>query len=223
VVVSFSMFFLCIAALLMTGSRAGVVLSLLALVVAFTLYFRRDLPKKNGLIAAVLASAGIALVLLQFVGAGVSSRFDVEGLSAAGRLETYRSTLRMISDYPWWGTGLGSFAWAYPAYRSPNLSLWGTWDRAHNTLLEIASDMGVPLAALIVIGWLVVLVVLIRGVRAQRAGPIVPLAALCITILALLHSLVDFSLQIQGFAIVAFAIVGAGLSQSLFSQSPSTP
>ena len=31
----------------------------------------------------------------------------------------------------------------------------------------------------------------------------------------MLHSLVDFSLQISGYAIVVFALVGAGLAQSL--------
>ena len=39
-------------------------------------------------------------------------------------------------------------------------------------------------------------------------------AALGVAVVALLHSLVDFSMQIPGFAIIVFAIVGAGLSQS---------
>ena len=35
-----------------------------------------------------------------------------------------------------------------------------------------------------------------------------------IAILALAHSLIDFSLQIPGYAIVVFALLGAGLAQS---------
>ena len=136
----------------MTGSRAGVLLSLLALVVAFIAFFRRHLPRRAGIAGALAGGAAVALVLLQLMGAGVSARFDLEGLADEGRLETYKATLRMIADHPWLGTGQGTFAYAFPAYRSPNVSLWGVWDMAHNTLLEIAADMGVPLAALVVGG-----------------------------------------------------------------------
>jgi O-antigen ligase len=214
VLVSFSMLFVCLAAMFMTGSRAGVVLSLLALVVVFTLYFRRDLPARSGMIASITACGAIALVLLQIMGAGVSGRFDAEGLAAGGRLATYRSTLQMIADHPWFGTGQGTFVWSYPAYRSADISLWGTWDRAHNTILEIAADLGLPLAGLVIVAWIVVLVVLIRGVRVRDRGLAVPVAALAVAILALLHSLIDFSLQIPGYAIVVFALIGAGLAQS---------
>ncbi len=147
----------------------------------------------------------------------MSGRFDIQGLADEGRLETYRSTLRMIADHPWFGTGLGTFAWSFPAYRSANISMWGVWDRAHNTLLELASDLGVPLAGLVVAAWLIALTVLVRGIRIRRRNLSVPVAALSVAILALLHSLIDFSLQIPGYAIVIFAIVGAGLSQSFRS------
>ena len=154
----------------------------------------------------------VALIFLQILGGNVSGRFDVQGLSDEGRLETYRSTLRMIADHPWFGTGLGTFVWSFPAYRSANVSMWGVWDRAHSTPLELAADLGLPLAGLIVLAWLVVLAVLIRGVRIRRRDLIVPVAALAVAILGLAHSIIDFSLQIPGYAIVVFALVGAGLS-----------
>jgi hypothetical protein len=46
----------------------------------------------------------------------------------------------------------------------------------------------------------------------------VPIAALMIAVLALLHSLIDFSLQIPGYAIIVFALLGAGLAQSFSSR-----
>ena len=52
----------------------------------------------------------------------------------------------MIADHPWFGTGLGTFVWSFPAYRSANISLWGVWDLAHSTPLELAADLGLPLA-----------------------------------------------------------------------------
>jgi hypothetical protein len=58
------------------------------------------------------------------------------------------------------------------------------------------------------------LAVLIRGVQVRRRDTVIPLAALCVSIIAILHSCVDFSLQIPGYAIVIFALIGAGLAQS---------
>lgn len=214
VVVAFSMLFICLAAMFMTGSRAGVVFSLIMLVIAFTMFFYRDLPRRSGVFVVMAAGAAVGLVLLQVMGAGVSGRFDLQGLADEGRLETYRSTLRMIGDHPWFGTGLGTFVWSFPAYRSANVSMWGVWEIAHSTALELAAELGLPLAGLVVIAWIVVLAVLVRGVRIRRRDVIVPATALSVAVLALVHSLIDFSLQIPGYAIVVFALLGAGLSQS---------
>ncbi|HEX7563625.1 MAG TPA: O-antigen ligase family protein, partial [Bradyrhizobium sp.] len=139
IILSFAMLLVCVAAMLMTNSRAGVVLSLMALVVAFAVFFYRDLPRRVGVAAALAIGGLIALLLLQILGGNVSGRFDAQGLSDEGRLETYRSTLRMIADHPWFGTGLGTFVWSFPAYRSGSVSMWGVWDKAHSTPLELAS------------------------------------------------------------------------------------
>jgi len=218
-VLYFSMFFLCLMALFLTVSRAGVVLSLFALIVTFVVYFRRDLPPRSGIWIALMAGTAIALVLLQFLGGRVSSRFDVQGLADEGRLAAYRSTIKMIADHPWFGTGLGTFPWAAPAYRSPDISMWGVWDIAHNTPLELTAELGLPLAGAVSLGWGIMLAVLIHGIRTRRRDVIVPLAAFSVSMIAILHSCVDFSLQIPGYAIVVFAMVGAGLGQSFRSKA----
>lgn len=217
-IISFSMLFICLMAMFLTSSRAGVVLSLLALIVTFIVYFRRDLPPRFGVWIALGGSGFIALVLLQFLGGAVSNRFDVQGLADEGRLAAYRSTMRMIADYPWFGTGLGTFAWGFPAYRSSEISMWGVWDIAHNTPLELASEVGLPLAGAVAFGWMMIFAVLIYGIRVRRRDVIIPLAAFSVSLIANLHSWIDFSLQIPGFAIVVFALAGAGLAQS-FSAS----
>lgn len=214
VVIPFAMLLLCLTAMLMTNSRAGIVLSLIVLVFTAVGFFYRDLPRRSGL-AAALAIGGItALLVLQFLGGSVSGRFDIQGLSGEGRFESYHSTLRMIADHPWFGTGLGTFVWSFPSYRNASFSMWGTWDRAHSTPLEVASDLGIPLAVLIALAWLFVLAVLIRGISRRRHDRIVPIGALAVTLLGLAHSFIDFSLQIPGYAIIVFEILGAGLAQS---------
>jgi hypothetical protein len=69
----------------------------------------------------------VALVLMQFLGGEINARFDLQGAADEGRVETYRATLKMIADHPWFGTGQGTFVWSYPAYRSSAVSMGGTW------------------------------------------------------------------------------------------------
>ena len=209
-----AMLLFCLAAMFMTGSRAGVVLSLMALIIAFVGYFRRDLPRRWGGVFAAACASGVAIVLLQFMGGSVNAHFNAQGLADEGRLATWQGTLRMIRDHPWFGTGQGTFEWSFPAYRSASISMAGVWDRAHNTLLELATDMGVPLAVLVATAWIMIFIILIRGVWVRRRNLAGVVSALAVGLLAVVHSLVDFSLQIPGYAIPALALVGAGLAQS---------
>ena len=118
----------------------------------------------------------------------------MQGLSDAGRLSAYRSTLKIIADNPWFGTGLGTFAFGFPAYRSGDISMQGLWDIAHNTHLEFASEMGIPLTLIVALAWIVALVVLSFGLRGRRRNMIAPLSSLAVSLIALLHSSIDFSL-----------------------------
>jgi O-antigen ligase len=219
VMIAFWAFFSCFMALLMSGSRAGVMVSLFVLVAAFTVFFWRDFPKRKSLALLVTGASAVVLLLVQVLGGSVNRRFDAQSLADEGRLDTYRATLHMIADHPWFGTGLGTFVWSFPSYRSPEPSLWGVLDAAHSTPLELAADLGIPLAAAIGLGWILVLALLIRASWWRRREGIVPLAALSVALIGLLHSMVDFSLQIPGYAIVAFAVVGVGLGQSFRTSS----
>lgn len=215
VIVRFLMLAICLVAMFMTSSRGGVLCSLLALAIAFTIYVRRDIPRGRGLLIAFACAGVVMLVLFQVMGSNIGSRIDLSGLSDENRLSAWRSTLRIIADNPWFGTGLGTFAWSFPAYRSDHMSMWGVWDIAHNTYLEFASELGIPLAVLVGLAWVVALVILVHGLGGQRRDHGPALAALTVSLIALLHSSIDFSLQIAGYSIVVFALLGIGLGQSL--------
>ena len=209
------MFFICLAAMFMTGSRAGVLVSLLLMAVAFALFLRRDLPRVMGLVVVLTCAVVFLLALLQILGGNVVSRIDSGGLVEAGRLAAYRSAFRIIHDYPWFGTGLGTFTSIFPAYRSGDISIYGVWNVAHSTPLELTIELGIPLFLIITAGWIAAIVVLIRGTGRSRRDTVLPLIALAVALIALLHSSVDFSLQVSGYAIVVFALVGIGVAQSL--------
>jgi hypothetical protein len=78
----------------------------------------------------------------------------------------------------------------------------------------LAAELGVPLTAVIVMGWSVICFVLVRGTRRSRRETVVPLAALAASLIAILHTSIDFSLQVTGYAIVIFSFVGVGLAES---------
>ncbi|WP_143046891.1 O-antigen ligase family protein [Bradyrhizobium erythrophlei] len=207
----------CLLAMFLTGSRGGVGISLLAAVVAAAIFFRSRMPRRYGLIMALCVGSLVALALLQLLGGGVGARFSTIGLSDEGRFSTYRATLRMIWDHPWLGDGFGSFEWVYPAHRTDDISLRGTWNRAHNSWLELAPDGGMLMAGAVMIALLAAFGVLAHGVRTRGRDVIVPLAALCASAAGALHSMIDFPLQITGYAVVIAALLGAGLSQSFRS------
>lgn len=206
-------FLVVISAMFMTNSRAGVFLSVIALAGALVVCVRRApwfLARRFSLAVAGGAVACLAIVLM---GSGMLNRFQALGL-ADDRWSAFRSTLAIIGDYPWLGTGNGTFAWVFPAYRAVEISMLNTWDRTHNTLLELTSDMGMPFAALVVFGWLIIFTTLIIGVLRRKRDTIFPTTALFVAFLAVAHSMVDFSLQIPGFSIVALSVIGIGLAQS---------
>jgi hypothetical protein len=66
---------------------------------------------------------------------------------------------------------------------------------------------------------LIILALLIRGVRTRHRDLVLPVGALTVAVLGLAHSSIDFSLQIPGYSIVVFSLVGAGLAQSFSSNN----
>jgi hypothetical protein len=210
----FTASFIVVSAMFMTGSRAGSILSLLAISGAAATLYRRALGTPGLLLAFPLSAACAIVVALQIFGGRVGQRFGSEGFFDSGRWNAYLSTLRIIEEYPWLGTGLGTFRWAFPRYRSDNIFISGIWEQTHSTTLEIASEMGIPFTVLVVVAWLIIFVVLDRGMLTRKRHAILPMAAFWIGLLAVLHSQIDFSLQIPGFSIAICPLIGMGLAQA---------
>ncbi|MGY3499915.1 O-antigen ligase family protein [Bradyrhizobium sp. USDA 4471] len=204
---------------MLTGSRAGSVLSLLCLAGALGSYFRRGLKKRRLLwvfpIVALLVIVGAISILAPLV----NQRFGVQGFFDSGRWQAYLSTIEMIRDFPWFGSGLGTFRWVFPTYRSGEIPSYGVWEQAHNSTLEVAAEMGIPFAFLSGIGWLASLVVLFRGMLGRNRDVVLPTAAFWISLLAVLHSQLDFPLQVPGFALAVCPILGMGMAQSFSSRT----
>jgi O-antigen ligase len=204
---------ICLTATFLTKSRAGTLLSLLMLISCAGFYAFRFAGRQPLRLMFTGAAAFLGVVFVELWGSGgLASRIAALGLWDAERLAVYRSTINMILDHPWIGTGLGTFVLAFPAYRSPDIGSTLVWDKAHNTLLEIAAEQGLPFSiCLIVVSSYVALRLIRCVVRGQSLKYVTP--AFFVGSLGVLHSLVDFPLQNVGFSTFFAAIIGCGYSR----------
>ncbi len=214
----FTACFIIFAATFLTGSRAGTVLSLLMVTGAVGTFYRRELRTRRLLLVFPIAAAFATLAALLIFAPRVNQRFGAEGFFDVGRWNAYTSSIDIIGDYPWLGSGLGTFRWVFPAYRSGDIPSYGIWEQAHNTTLEIASEMGIPFTILLGAAWLAIFLILGRGMLRRRRDAIFPISAFWIGLLAILHSQVDFPLQIPGLSLAICPLIGMGLAQSVSSK-----
>lgn len=213
-------FMICITATFLTLSRAGSLLSIAVCVVVASLFIVRWIhghPRARWVFLSVIA---VMTAGLQIWGGGLAYRIGMEGLFDPSRRDAYRSTLAIIQDAPILGTGLGTFREVFPAYRVETLNTHLVWDFAHSTPLEFAAELGVAQTGLVGATWIAVALALARGVLRRRRDEVLPLAGFAVGILGVLHSSVDFSLQIPGYSVFWAALVGLGLAQSVGQSKP---
>jgi O-antigen ligase len=142
-------------------------------------------------------------------------RMEEQGSDDA-RWCAFSSTIAAIKDNWIFGTGLGAFQDVFPVYRDSDCAgIFGVWERAHNFFLEGWLGLGLPFLLALAIGYLVLIVTFIHGVKVRHRFRFVPIIGLAALILASLHSLVDFSLQIPGVGVYFAAIMAATVTVSL--------
>lgn len=206
---------LCLTATFLTLSRGGILVTIGTVGLTIGLFLYRLFTAHRLLPLIIGAAAFAGAMLLELSGGGIAFRLGSEGLFDQGRAQAYRSTLHMITDHPFFGTGLGTFADAFPQYRGDVASTQGVWDYAHSSPLQFAAEMGLPLAvAVAVVSGMIGAHLLRRTLKGGRASW-VALAALGVFALGMLQSTVDFPLQIFGYSIVFSSVVGCGLARSV--------
>ncbi|HTO66326.1 MAG TPA: O-antigen ligase family protein [Bradyrhizobium sp.] len=203
--------FACFFALLFTGSRGGLIATCLGLLAAIGLMVANRLKPRLGY---MLGAGSLAVIL---IGGWLTQvgRIGSKGLFDDGRWSVYGSCIEAIRQRPLFGTGIGTFADVFPSLRSAEASGWGVWDYAHSTILELAVEMGLPIAAIVVIAAAASVVVLARAALRSQGRSRSALSAITgIAVLSYVHSLIDFSLQIPGYLIVFAILLGCGLARA---------
>jgi O-antigen ligase len=150
----------------------------------------------------------VAILLVSRMG-----RIGSEGLFDGARWSVYGFCIEAIRQRPFLGAGVGTFGDLFPSLRADDFYSWGVWDYAHSTILEIAVEMGIPVAAMIAIAAMWSLFFLARAtVRSTGRSRRLLAATTGIAVLSYLHSMIDFSLQIPGYLVVFGILLGCGLA-----------
>jgi len=207
---------ICLFALLLTGSRGGLVCTSLGLLVAIGLMIASRVRVRP---SYILGSAGSALVLIALWLAR-TGRIGSQGFFDDARWRVYGVCIETIRQRPLLGSGAGTFGDLFPSLRADDFYSWGVWDYAHSTILEIAVEMGLPVAVTIIVAAVASLWLLARAAVRSKDHSRRSLAAISgIATLTYLHSLIDFSLQVPGYLIVFGILLGCGLGHMPLGQT----
>ncbi len=137
----------------------------------------------------------------------VAERLDGTAFDTESRDEVNRDTWTMIKQQPLLGSGAGSYYTAFPQYRHSDIPLY--YDHAHNDYFELLAEHGVlgclPLLILILLSVKHAVVTMRRRrtllFQAMAFTPIMAIVAM------LIHSTVDFNLQIPANAATFVVII----------------
>ena len=124
-----------------------------------------------------------------------------EGIGSASpdfRPQTWRDTLIMIQEKPWFGHGPGAYRYTYPPYRETFKGKRIVTGHPHNEYLELAADYGWIGFGLFAAAWMATLVKLIQSAhRAQEARHrYMGYAAIAMISGTMVHSFFDFQMHI---------------------------
>lgn len=207
-------------AVVLTGSRGGLLSILIVAVTAAALGYVREesgsdavrtIPRKFALIGFGTAFAVLLVAMVVFLGGdasllrgiGITAQNDV----SSGRFHFWNVALRIFLDHPFIGAGLDSFGTAYPRYDSWN----GTFrvEQAHNDYLQILADAGIVGFACVAA---FVFLLIRKGLRVingetERHRRAIAVGALAGCVGILVHSFFDFPLRTPANAFVMIVLV----------------
>ena len=204
---------LCMGVVL-SGSRGGAI-SLMVGLVAFAIFYVRGASRI--VVVSLIVLIVTAVVLLAPSGERLVTRTaKLFAQGEAGRELLFPMTLAAIALRPLTGWGMNSFEKLYSVFQPPSLPDY--YDKVHNTYLELAFDLGVPmaLALIVAVAWIVGQCA-VGFVNRRRDRELAGLGVFA-TALVGFHSLFDFSLQVPAVACCYFAILGIAWTQSGSSQ-----
>ncbi|MCR5381703.1 MAG: O-antigen ligase family protein [Lentisphaeria bacterium] len=207
--------FVLLTAMVMSLSRGAfmaTIVSLLVFGVIWGFSFRGQSMHMRQKTFALLAVVAVAFLIgMPFVLERLSERYEAltaEDLTADARYEVWKDSCRMIKDYWRFGAGLGGFETSIQPYEAGRFTD-ARIGHAHNDLLELTSEVGVPVAvALLVVAlvmWFRSMYVILH--HQERTYKWAGLGAGVALIGVTLHECVEFNLLAWSNALVFTALL----------------
>ncbi|WP_165911528.1 O-antigen ligase family protein [Sphingomonas sp. PP-CC-3A-396] len=199
-----------LAACALTGSRASLVSSIVAVVALFAIPARRRL-RSRGRVRRVIMAVAIALIcagFFAFLQAPVAGRFETFSIDAADRWMALTHHLALANRAPWFGYGLGSFPTVNAAHLTPaNVDILWNFGAVHNIVVQTAFEAGWPFPCLMAVAVIAGIRILVRARKLDSADPLMLAQTFAVT-LVFACACVDITLSIP--ALVALTAVLSG-------------
>ena len=196
-------------ATLQTGSRAGIATALIALTINFILTTRKRGSGRYFAFTAVI----VCLMFLAVATNALYERSNEAADSSWTRVELAWEAWEAIKARPLLGHGAGTYQSVEPIFHAIGTPSQVVWNHAHNSFLEAAVDLGIPMT----IGLLVFAVALLLQLRRAclAAKKLMPATIALFSVLSAesLHALVDFSLQTQAIALYVACLLGLAVGE----------
>ena len=211
--------FLILVALLLSESRAGTLATAVGLCAlgALTLKTRKSTSVGQRGAIIVFGAVLVGVVVLAF-GDTVAGKITQLGVRDNSRIAVYTIIVRSILDAPLLGYGYGTFADVFPMFRDQSVSTFGRWEMGHNTYLEMFQGLGLLFGSMLLVSIVLLALRCVKGALTRQEDEMIPCIAAGVAVLVGVHSLVDFSLQIQAIGITFMAVLGAGVAQAVSSR-----
>ncbi len=209
------------ASIFLSGSRGGMAAFVAQMVVLGLLLVRK---REGGWKQPVMLGAFLALVIVFLVWMGgneltrrlISIHSEArEEIGGGVRLSIDRDCLRMLLKRPFLGWGLGAFPIVYPEFRSFYTTFFV--NQAHNDYLQLLVETG--LAGFSIAVWFLVLVFRRAAGKLENwtesATGALTVAAMLGCVGILVHSFLDFNLQIPANAALFYVLCAIAASPPL--------
>jgi O-antigen ligase len=152
---------------------------------------------------------------------GGDAQFNKSDISSS-RFGIWANTLALIQAHPWFGVGFGEFNFAWTLTPFPGRPV-AFFDHTHNLPLQLAVELGLPLATLVFTLlmwalWGALQQALHLPSPADPERPGVHRAAFVIVLMVLLHSLLEYPLWYAYFLLPAAFAFGLGVERQALEQ-----
>jgi len=207
-----------IVGLIFSASRMGIS----SLLLSFTLisFLFRDPQREKKFSKTSVLIFGLALLWAAWIGLdAVLSRFITSTDDFKFRWAIWVNTFQILKDFPLFGSGLGTFTYIFPMYRS--LHVQGLATHAENDFLQLASEVGLVGIGLLLILFLFLSYKAISGIRLlthRDSGRYIGMGGLVGILALMFHSLVERNIQVPSNAFLYTILWGVVLRVSLSSK-----